>query len=86
MEDNNVREQVEDGYYIPDLPLSPPAPSPEYENVQTTKKKKKKKEKDVFTWKDDVVYYLINKWQQEPVLYNIKNPDYHDKPKRQQQQ
>ena len=42
MEDNNmrtgddVREQVEDevdGYYIPHLPLSPPAPSPEYENV-----------------------------------------------------
>ena len=29
-----------------------------------------------------MVYHLINKWQEEPVLYNIKNPEYHDKAKR----
>ena len=36
-------------------------------------------EKEVFTWKDEVVYNLINLWQQEPALYNVKHDDYDDK-------
>ena len=38
---------------------------------------KDKKKKDNFIWKDDLVYYLINLWQNEPILYNAKNTDKH---------
>ena len=89
MEDNNtgtgnVHEQFEDegdgDRRYDDLPLYSPAPPPE--NTTTAIPKKKKKEKYIFNWRDDVVYYLINKWQEEPVLYNVKNPEYHDMTKR----
>ena len=43
---------------------------------------KGKKKKDNFIWKDDMVYYLINLWQNEPILYNAKHSDYFDKHKR----
>ena len=59
----------------PDSPPPPPVPAP-----ATVSSKKKKVEP--FVWKEDMVYYLINKWQGEPVLYNIKDPEYHDKNKR----
>ena len=92
MEDNNTRtgdvhkqfEDEEDGdcrYDIPNLSLFHPAPPPK-NTTAIPKKKKKKKEKNIFNWRDDVVYYLINKWQEEPGLYNVKNPEYHDKTKR----
>ena len=84
MRTGDVHEQFEDegdgDRRYDDLPLYSPAPPPE--NTTTAIPKKNKKEKDIFNWRDDVVYYLINKWQEEPVLYNVKNPEYHDKSKR----
>ena len=29
-----------------------------------------------------MVYFIIDKWQDEPVLYNVKDTHYHDKNKR----
>ena len=52
----------------PDSPPPPPVPAP-----ATVSSKKKKVEP--FVWKEDMVYYLINKWQGEPVLYNIRTPN-----------
>ena len=50
----------------------PPSPSPPH-SLPIKKIKSKGKGKENFIWKDELVYYLINKWQEEPVLYNVKN-------------
>ena len=63
--------QEENRVSSPSPPLSPPV---------VTKPKEKKKENEVsFAWRDDLVCYMINKWQGEPTLYN-KNSGvlYHD--------
>ena len=45
-------------------------------------RKDKKVKKDCFVWKDDLVYYMIELWKNEPILYNAKHADYFDKNKR----
>ena len=47
-----------------------------------SKSKSGKQKKDVFVWKDALVYLLIERWQEEPVLFNVRDPGYHDKVKR----
>ena len=71
-------EEVEDQRNISEIPVFPDSTPAPPENT----KRKKKKEKEIFNWRDDLVYYLINKWQEEPILYNVKDPAYHDKGKR----
>ena len=44
--------------------------------------KKRKLKKEPFAWKDEVVQFMIDRWQEEPVLFNIKDPYYHDKTRR----
>ena len=56
----------------------PPPPFPEKSKEKSAKTTKKK---ETFLWKDDLVHFIINKWQ-GAVLYNIKDPAYHDKNKR----
>ena len=51
--------------------------------TQVPPKKRGRKEKiPPFTWKDELVFLLIDRWQEEAVLYNVKDKDYHDKNKR----
>ena len=78
----------------PDEEMSPPSLSPLREmvgenyavNMQAalpkTTAKSGKQRKDVFVWKDALVYLLIERWQEEQVLFNIRDPNYHDKVKR----
>ena len=74
----------------PDEPPPPPPPlstsSPHPAPAQTAESdegtKKKKQKKDSFPWKDDLVQLVIDRWQEEPVLYNIRDKAYHDKVKR----
>ena len=47
------------------------------------KKGRKGKVKELpFNWKDDLVYFLIDKWQEEELLYKVDDANYHDKMKR----
>ena len=57
-------------------------PNPSRSHRKRKKPAKTKDRKENFLWKDDNVYYLCNKWQEEPVLYDIKNKYYYDKTKR----
>ena len=45
-------------------------------------KKQRAAKKSAFIWKDEVVFFLINMWRQEPVLFNIRDSDYSNKNKR----
>jgi hypothetical protein len=79
MYNQNTEEDYEDDdgqSYIPPIPAHPDSP-PAKKN-----RGKGKGAKENFVWKDDLVNYFINKWQEEPCLYNVKHAHYHDKMKR----
>ena len=63
---------------------SAPQTNPEPPAAANSKKRGRKAKEKVppFTWKDDLVYFMIDKWQEETVLYNVNEKDYHDKLKR----
>ena len=44
-------------------------------------KRRRKAESNIFVWKEDLVYYLTNQWQQEEILYNVNHVQYYDKGK-----
>ena len=44
--------------------------------------KKKRIKKEAYAWKDDIVQIVIDQWQNEPCLFNVSDPSYHDKVKR----
>ena len=48
--------------------------------IAITVANKKRIEKEA--WKDDIVQIVINQWQNEPCLFNVSDPSYHDKVKR----
>ena len=52
------------------------ADNEEHESESVEKRKKKTK---AFIWKDDMIFFLINMWKQESVLFNNKDPSYSDK-------
>ena len=52
------------------------ADNEEHESESVEKRKKKTK---AFIWKDDMIFFLINVWKQESVLFNTKDPSYSDK-------
>ena len=63
------------------IPLLDPLESDD-EDADTIGRKSKKSKHAPFVWKDDLVYFLIDRWSEEPCLYNVKDPLYHDKNKR----
>ena len=73
-EENANDEESGPGSGVVSEPIAP---------TQVTAKKRGRKEKiPPFTWKDELVFQLIDRWQEEAVLYNVKDKDYHDKNKR----
>ena len=76
-----------EGYFVDENEENvPPAEISPISSLNSTEisapKRKRKVDNQVFNWKDELVYYLINQWQQEEVLYNVNNKDYYDKVKR----
>ena len=48
-------------------------------NEQGASKSKRQRLKTKFEWKDQTVETLIILWENQPVLYNVSNPQYHVK-------
>ena len=67
---------------IPIPPLTPDRETAEDEGEDIVPVETEKKKKRVFVWKDDIIYFVINLWQQESILYNTKDPNYSNKIKR----
>ena len=44
--------------------------------LEVQPKRRRKAESNVFVWKDDLVYYLINQWQQEDICHVCRFPLY----------
>ena len=81
----NEPNEVEplDGYVSDDAcskRSSQPVDTPVHLEISTGGRKKKVKVD--FQWKEDMIYYIINQWQQNPLLYNVHHPQYYDKNKR----
>ena len=48
-------------------------------NEESSSKPKRQRLKETFEWKDETVETLIILWENQPVLYNVTNPQYHVK-------